>query len=287
VISVQPYLDPVAYTGKSVPVFDQNFNVDKFFFETPFGLKGGGQTDSLADQYKRKTILETERVFPYVNKRIRIRSKREIILSPIENAIELVEGRCEALLTEINSTLPSTKTLQQVLQGSVLAQVNAGAIHICEVFLGKDSGFPKEMIIKLREAISKFLMLCGRAVELNERLIKDDQLEFQRKLQQGYLDIEQKIKKNWGIIPASPSLMNVLSINSPSSNTKRIAGNHSSTPGKAITSESNGMKRRSWNSKKSIDGVNSLTEGGNGGASDSPKTFRTLKRSVKKVSAEM
>lgn len=41
---------------------------------------------------------------------------RQIILEPIENAIEIVEGRVVALRTELDTTPPNTKTLQQVLQ---------------------------------------------------------------------------------------------------------------------------------------------------------------------------
>jgi len=40
----------------------------------------------------------------------------QIILEPIETAIELVEGRIVALRSELDTTPPNTKTLQQVLQ---------------------------------------------------------------------------------------------------------------------------------------------------------------------------
>lgn len=44
------------------------------------------------------------------------------MLTPIENAIEVIDGRCQFLLTEINCLPPSPKSLQNVLQGSVLAR---------------------------------------------------------------------------------------------------------------------------------------------------------------------
>jgi len=141
-------------------------------------------------------------VFPYLKKRVKVVSKREIVLTPIETAVELIENRCNALLTEINSLPPSTKTLQNVLQGSVLAQVNAGPIHICEVFLGNADNHPKNFVEKLQEAIHKFVVLCGRAVELNGSLIKDDQIEFQMKLEQGYHEIKRHILAKWGDHPS-------------------------------------------------------------------------------------
>jgi hypothetical protein len=48
------------------------------------------------------------------------RTSQQIILSPIETARDLIKGRSEALQKELSSTSPNTKTLQIVLQGSVL-----------------------------------------------------------------------------------------------------------------------------------------------------------------------
>lgn len=41
------------------------------------------------------------------------------------------------------------------------------------------------MIDRLRESVNKFVVLCGKAVELNGSLIKEDQQEFQLRLEQG------------------------------------------------------------------------------------------------------
>eukprot|EP01114_Cavostelium_apophysatum_P014035 TRINITY_DN3531_c0_g1_i2.p1 TRINITY_DN3531_c0_g1~~TRINITY_DN3531_c0_g1_i2.p1 ORF type:complete len:2047 (-),score=557.52 TRINITY_DN3531_c0_g1_i2:8-6148(-) len=199
VISVQPYLSEQQIDAR-VSAFDQKFNIDEFIFETPFTKKGGlsNQTDDVSEQFKRKTIIKTEIPFPYLKKRFAVTDKREIILSPIEVATELIVSRCNALRTELNCIPPNLKTLQIVLQGSVLAQVNAGPIRICEVFLGRPNTYPKEHLEQLRESIHQFVTLCGRAVELNGSLIKDDQLEFQLTLEQGFQDIKLQLQKRFG-----------------------------------------------------------------------------------------
>ena len=57
--------------------FEKNFNIKEFIFSTPYTLDGNPHGE-LKDQYKRKTILETEKHFPYVKTRIEVR-KAEIL----------------------------------------------------------------------------------------------------------------------------------------------------------------------------------------------------------------
>jgi hypothetical protein len=52
--------------------------VERFIFETPFTVGGGGQAGHVRDQWKRKTILTAENHFPYVKKRIPVRHKQEV-----------------------------------------------------------------------------------------------------------------------------------------------------------------------------------------------------------------
>jgi len=108
----------------------------------------------------------------------------QIILTPIETARDLIKGRCEALRKELSSTSPNTKTLQIVLQGSVLlrmplsffalnppltpswAEVNAGPVEICRVFLAQDKRkeWPEEQVKELELEMKKFFKLCGFAL---------------------------------------------------------------------------------------------------------------------------
>jgi hypothetical protein len=44
----------------------------------------------------------------------------QLILSPIENAIELIADRCAKLRTELETNPPRLNSLHQVIQGSVV-----------------------------------------------------------------------------------------------------------------------------------------------------------------------
>ena len=69
---VEPFFDSYE-ARKRVTSFEKNFNIKEFIFSTPF-TPDGNPHGELKDQYKRKTILETEKHFPYVKTRIEVSS---------------------------------------------------------------------------------------------------------------------------------------------------------------------------------------------------------------------
>ena len=120
VIAVEPYFDEAETLNRKTD-WDRNFDVSKFIYESPFTTTGESHGD-ISVQCKKKTILSTEYSFPYVKKRLLVKSKMEIILSPIETAIENVQMKEHALRGELNKTPPNPKTLQIQLQGAVLTR---------------------------------------------------------------------------------------------------------------------------------------------------------------------
>ncbi|KYQ91596.1 DOCK family protein [Tieghemostelium lacteum] len=209
-------------------IFDRSVNLNKFIFETPFTESGAGRGNSVADQYKRKTILTTQNYFPYTKKRIQVISKQEIILSPIENSIETIEQRTEFLNSEVKNVPPNIKTLQQVLQGTLRIQVNSGPQEICKTFLtptltssnnnnnisgstpvesspGKssltssssNSIYPQESITKLKKILSTFLGSCSDALMHHKSLstgTESTYQEFQDEMEQGYLQLHDLLE---------------------------------------------------------------------------------------------
>lgn len=95
----------------------QNTMLSSFAYETPFSRSGKVGQTTAADQFMKRTILTTENVFPFLLKRIPVRSRRELVIPPIEIAIEVMQTRIEKLLSEVTRSPPDSKTLQQVLQG--------------------------------------------------------------------------------------------------------------------------------------------------------------------------
>ncbi len=107
---------------------------ERFIYSTPFTLEGKAH-GTLNEQYKRKTILTTERAFPYVKLRIPVIDKQQIILKPVEVAIEDLQKKIEELKNATAQEPADTKILQMVLQGCVGTTVNQGPLEMALTFL--------------------------------------------------------------------------------------------------------------------------------------------------------
>lgn len=121
VTSLEPHFET---QEKRTTTFERNTVLDQFMFTTPFTLSGESHADNIRNQYIRKTILTVEITFPYMLKRTAVGSKREIVLSPIENAIESMEKRNATMMAELKTDPPNKKALQGLLHGSILTSLS-------------------------------------------------------------------------------------------------------------------------------------------------------------------
>lgn len=103
---------------------------DRFLFDTPF-TKNGKTQGGLEDQWKRRTVLQTEGSFPALVNRLLVVKSESLEFSPVENAIGMIETRTAALRNELEEPrssegdqLPRLQSLQRILQGSVAVQVS-------------------------------------------------------------------------------------------------------------------------------------------------------------------
>ncbi|VDD79508.1 unnamed protein product [Mesocestoides corti] len=112
------------------------FLLERFVMVTPFTQTGSAH-GSISEQYKRKVIMTTARCFPYLNTRLPVVSREEVILSPIEVALEDVAKRNEQLEHALQGDPPDAKFLQMVLQGCISATVNQGPVEVASAFLAK------------------------------------------------------------------------------------------------------------------------------------------------------
>lgn len=187
-LGVEPYLDATEMEQRRTP-FERRFNLSRFIFEAPFTKSGKAHSDDIREQQKKKIIMTTENPFPYVIKRLKIIEKVEQVLTPIQTSTELIEGRCALLENELNQHPPNSKTLQIVLQGSVLLQVNVGPTAICSTFLSERQNYPADDIDRLERATRHFVTLCGKALLLNKTIIEPAQKLFHEQLEKGYLSL--------------------------------------------------------------------------------------------------
>ncbi|XP_073686240.1 dedicator of cytokinesis protein 7 [Garra rufa] len=190
---VEPFFDTYELKER-ITYFDKNYNLRTFMYCTPFTLDGRAHGD-LHEQYKRKTILTTSHAFPYIKTRINIIHKEEIILMPMEVAIEDMQKKTQELAFATHQDPADPKMLQMVLQGSVGTTVNQGPLEVAQVFLSEIPEDPKlfRHHNKLRLCFKDFTKRCEDALRKNKSLIGPDQKEYHRELERNYTKLREAL----------------------------------------------------------------------------------------------
>uniref|UniRef100_A0A8C1A043 Dedicator of cytokinesis protein 10 n=1 Tax=Castor canadensis TaxID=51338 RepID=A0A8C1A043_CASCN len=170
--------------------FEMHHNISRFVFETPFTLSGK-KHGGVAEQCKRRTILTSSHLFPYVKKRIQVVSQSSTDLNPIEVAIDEMSKKVSELNQLCTMDEVDMIRLQLKLQGSVSVKVNAGPMAYARAFLEETNAkkYPDNQVKLLKEIFRQFADACGQALDVNEHLIKEDQLEYQEELRSHYKDM--------------------------------------------------------------------------------------------------
>ncbi|KAG9348307.1 hypothetical protein JZ751_002042 [Albula glossodonta] len=182
---VTPYFDEKELQEKKTD-FERHHNINRFVFETPFTLSGKKHGD-VEEQCKRRTILTTSSSFPYLKKRIQVVEQQSTELNPIEVAIDEMSRKVSELNQLCSMDEPDMIRLQLKLQGSV----NAGPMAYARAFLEEKNAkkYPDNQVKLLKEIFRQFAEACGQALDVNERLIKEDQVEYQEEMRVHYKDM--------------------------------------------------------------------------------------------------
>ncbi|XP_037314793.2 dedicator of cytokinesis protein 10 isoform X6 [Pungitius pungitius] len=186
---VVPYFDEKEQQDKRTD-FERHHNINRFVFETPFTLSGKKHGD-VEEQCKRRTILTTSSSFPYLKKRIQVVEQQSTEMNPIEVAIDEMSHKVSELNQLCNMEEVDMIRLQLKLQGSVSVKVNAGPMAYARAFLEEKNAkkYPDNQVKLLKEIFRQFAEACGQALNVNERLIKEDQLEYQEEMRAHYRDM--------------------------------------------------------------------------------------------------
>ncbi|XP_058274449.1 dedicator of cytokinesis protein 10 isoform X2 [Hemibagrus wyckioides] len=186
---VVPYFDEKEQQEKKTD-FERNHNINHFVFETPFTLSGKKHGD-VEEQCKRRTILTTSSMFPYLKKRIQVVKQQSTEMNPIEVAIDEMSRKVSELNQLCKMDEVDMIRLQLKLQGSVSVKVNAGPMAYARAFFEEKNAkkYPDNQVKLLKEIFRQFADACGQALDVNERLIKEDQLEYQEEMRVHYKEM--------------------------------------------------------------------------------------------------
>uniref|UniRef100_A0A8C8LXU1 Dedicator of cytokinesis 11 n=1 Tax=Oncorhynchus tshawytscha TaxID=74940 RepID=A0A8C8LXU1_ONCTS len=193
---VKPYFDEKDCPEKKTD-FEKCHNINRFVFETPYTLTGK-KHGGVEEQCKRRSILTTANTFPYVKKRVEVLGEKQVELKPVDVAIDEMRARTAELTKLCSSQEVDMIQLQLKLQGCVSVQVNAGPMAYARAFLD-DSKTSKSQsnnkkAMELKEIFRYvFVEACSMALDINERLIKEDQFEYHEGLKGNFKDMVKEL----------------------------------------------------------------------------------------------
>eukprot|EP00026_Physarum_polycephalum_P000113 Phypoly_transcript_00113.p1 GENE.Phypoly_transcript_00113~~Phypoly_transcript_00113.p1 ORF type:complete len:2230 (+),score=343.31 Phypoly_transcript_00113:65-6691(+) len=193
VLSVEPFFEA---SEAHLAGFGPHFNCYQFIAEVALNLEGKlAQDGDLARQQKRKTIYTTVMRFPSYSNRLAVKNKRDIVLTPLENAIEQLGSRIAKIREQLDCSPPRIKPLQQIIQGSVSPMVNEGPLKLCETFIMKAEMYNPVHIDQLRQTLYEFVRTCGFAIHLNRAIIGPQDIQFQKMVEEQYSKLRDKANK--------------------------------------------------------------------------------------------
>ncbi|XP_013878404.1 dedicator of cytokinesis protein 11 [Austrofundulus limnaeus] len=190
---VKPYFEEKEAPEKKTD-FEKCHNISRFVFETPYTLSGK-KHGGVEEQCKRRTVLVTANTFPYVKKRIEVVGEKHVELKPVDVAIDEMKARTAELAKLCSSQEVDMIQLQLKLQGCVSVQVNAGPMAYARAFLddSKPSSSGSKKTKELKDVFRRFVEVCSMALDINERLIKEDQFEYHEGLKSNFKEMVKEL----------------------------------------------------------------------------------------------
>ncbi|XP_037537707.1 dedicator of cytokinesis protein 11 [Nematolebias whitei] len=190
---VKPYFEEKEAPEKKTD-FEKCHNINRFVFETPYTLSGK-KHGGVEEQCKRRTVLITANTFPYVKKRIEVVAEKHVELKPVDVAIDEMKARTAELTKLCSSQEVDMIQLQLKLQGCVSVQVNAGPMAYARAFLddSKPTPWGNKKTKELKDVFRRFVEVCSMALDINERLIKEDQFEYHEGLKSNFKDMVKEL----------------------------------------------------------------------------------------------
>jgi hypothetical protein len=188
--------------------FHQANQVKVFFYTRPFQQQqatsssaSSAPQNEFASLWIAKTFVVTEDTFPNVQRRLEICERREVMLSPLENAVNSVVAKNEELLDVISKFSlaqqphpPASSAgpikidrLSMILNGIIDAAVNGGTAKYQEAFLSakfRSANKDKQQLIdRLDAALVNQVRILGRGLHVHGQFCPESLLALHAHLE--------------------------------------------------------------------------------------------------------
>ncbi len=130
-------------------------------------------------------------IFGSFSRRIEIVNTRSVILTPLQNALQLMVERVNAVREAVKSN--NATVISGLLYGNLMTTISEGPEAIAEGFLGEKAVASSETS-QLRQLMADFVELTKAALEAHEMLMSSDMREWQDTAQKRFATLKTKLE---------------------------------------------------------------------------------------------
>ncbi|CAB1459473.1 unnamed protein product [Pleuronectes platessa] len=187
-ISDVPQLERVPERIKS---FYRINNVCRFHYDRPFHKGPKDRENEFRSLWIERTTLILSRPLPGISRWAEVERREVVEVSPLENAIYVVENKTQELRTLISQYQHrqhhgNINPLSMCLNGVIDAAVNGGIARYQEAFFDKDyiSSHPEdtERITHLKDLMQEQVHILGVGLAVHEKLVHPEMRPLHKKL---------------------------------------------------------------------------------------------------------
>lgn len=196
IVNLEPYFE--SDVNKEISWLDRTRNIKNFYYETSYSPDAATRpSEDVAKMFKRRELVYAKIGFPNFFMRVPVERKETKIMQPHDCALDLMIMLTTKLKAALNCVPIVAKKLQIILQGAVLAQVNAGPAAIIATFLANSDDHPADAVEKLRESIKAFIRACNFGLILNKKLVEDqpDTAALQEAMMTAFANLQAEASK--------------------------------------------------------------------------------------------
>ncbi|KAM6977028.1 dedicator of cytokinesis protein 3-like isoform 1-T1 [Aplochiton taeniatus] len=187
-ISDVPQLERVPERIKS---FYRINNVNRFHYDRPFHKGPKDRENEFRSLWIERTTLILSRPLPGISRWAEVERRELVEVSPLENAIYVVENKTQELRTLISQYQHrqhhgNINPLSMCLNGVIDAAVNGGIARYQEAFFDKDyvNSHPEdtERITQLKDLMQEQVHILGVGLAVHEKLVHPEMRPLHKKL---------------------------------------------------------------------------------------------------------
>ncbi|KAJ3425820.1 dedicator of cytokinesis [Anaeramoeba flamelloides] len=165
-------------------------NLYVFVHSKPFRKSKIKSKNEFKDLWLRNTYFITDGSFPSNTRRLRVKDRVDVELSPIQNAVSSVEEKNKDLILIIkkyqSSEEKNTNPFSMALNGVIDAAVNGGVFRYIDAFFGeeyiKNNTNDKDLVVQLKKGLQNQLNILDDGIYLHNKLCPTDFRPFHDKM---------------------------------------------------------------------------------------------------------